>query len=164
LSAYARERLAEFQRPGLTPAWISRVMRRFGVTRTQTGSRRNLPLTTNVTQDGTGLPVHAGSGIKSKFGTGGISAQTRGTILTRASCTALRRSAQYGAQLRSLAVNRGQPFSLHVRKLPSQSPSVLVFQAGHASSILVTRSRASLLVKPAFSVPRLFEHPGDKND
>jgi hypothetical protein len=37
------------------------------------------------------------------------------------------------------------------------------FQAGHASSILVTRSSASLLVNSAFNVPKLFEHPDDKN-
>ena len=49
--------------------------------------------------------------------------------------------AQYPAQPRSLTANRGQPFSLPVRKLPSQSLSVLVFQAGHASSILVTHSK-----------------------
>jgi hypothetical protein len=40
----------------------------------------------------------------------------------------------------------GSAFSLHLRKLPSQSITVLVFQAGHASSILVTRSMASPLV------------------
>jgi hypothetical protein len=51
--------------------------------------------------------------------------------------------AQYAVQLRSLTAIEGQPFSLHVRKLPSQSLSVLVFQAGHASSILVTRSSTS---------------------
>jgi hypothetical protein len=50
---------------------------------------------------------------------------------------------QYAVQLRSLTALEGQPFSLHVRKLPSQSLSVLVFQAGHASSILVTRSSTS---------------------
>jgi hypothetical protein len=44
--------------------------------------------------------------------------------------------ALYPAQLRSLTVNHGQPFSLHARKRRSQSLSVLVFQAGHASSIL----------------------------
>jgi hypothetical protein len=70
--------------------------------------------------------------------------------------------AQYGAQLRSLAVNHGQPFPLHIRKLPSQSITVLVFQAGHASSILVTRSTAFALVRRTFAVPELFEHPDDK--
>jgi hypothetical protein len=44
------------------------------------------------------------------------------------------------AHLRSLMAIQGQPFSLHVRKRASQSSTVLVFQAGHASSILVTRS------------------------
>ena len=39
---------------------------------------------------------------------------------------------------------------LHVRKRPSQSLSVLVFQAGHASSILVTRSTAKSLVALLF--------------
>jgi hypothetical protein len=38
------------------------------------------------------------------------------------------------------------------------------FQAGHASSILVTRSRALLLANSAFNVPKLFEHPDDKNN
>jgi hypothetical protein len=60
--------------------------------------------------------------------------------------------AQYGALLRSLTANHGQHFPLHVRKLPSQSPTVLVFQAGHASSILVTRSMAIALVRG--SLPR----------
>jgi hypothetical protein len=32
------------------------------------------------------------------------------------------------------------------------------FQASHASSILVTRSRASYLVNGAFTAPELFEH------
>jgi hypothetical protein len=43
--------------------------------------------------------------------------------------------------------DHGQPFPLQVRETPGQSVSVLVFQAGHASSILVTRSASSLLVK-----------------
>jgi hypothetical protein len=46
-----------------------------------------------VTRDGLTGPLHAGSGIKSKIGTGGISAQTLGTILTLASSTVLSRSA-----------------------------------------------------------------------
>jgi hypothetical protein len=54
--------------------------------------------------------------------------------------------AQTPAQLQSVAATHGQPFSLHVRKLPSQSMTGCVFQVGHASSILVTRSRASPLV------------------
>jgi hypothetical protein len=51
-----------------------------------------------------------------------------------------------------------------LRRLNSRLPGALAanFQAGHANSILVTRSRASLLVKSAFSVPRLFEHPDDR--
>jgi hypothetical protein len=36
--------------------------------------------------------------------------------------------------------------------------------AGHASSILVTRSPASFLVRSTFSLPNIFEHPGDNND
>jgi hypothetical protein len=58
--------------------------------------------------------------------------------------------AQYPAQPRSLTANRGQPFSLPVRKLPSQSLSVLVFQAGHASSILVTRSSGIVACQKLF--------------
>jgi hypothetical protein len=46
--------------------------------------------------------------------------------------------AQYVAQQRSFMANHGQPFPLHVRKTPSQSLTGFVFQAGHASSILVT--------------------------
>jgi hypothetical protein len=69
--------------------------------------------------------------------------------------------AQNPAQLRSLTAIQGQPFSLHVRKLPSQSRSLLVFQAGHASSILATRSTASFLVRSTFSLPNIFEHSGD---
>ena len=46
------------------------------------------------------------------------------------------------AHPRSLTAIRGQPFPLHVRKPPSQSLTGFVFQAGHASSILVTRSKA----------------------
>ena len=38
------------------------------------------------------------------------------------------------------------------------------FQAGHASSILVTRSRASLLVNAGFNVPKLFEYGDDKKN
>jgi hypothetical protein len=38
------------------------------------------------------------------------------------------------------------PFLWRVRKSPSQSLTGLVFQAGHASSILVTRSGTSLLI------------------
>jgi hypothetical protein len=68
------------------------------------------------------------------------------------------------AQLRSLTAIQGQPFPLHVTKLPSQSFKGLVFQAGHASSILVTRSSASLLVNSLFSLPKLFEHPDEKNN
>jgi hypothetical protein len=58
---------------------------------------------------------------------------------------------------------QGQTFSLHVTKSPSQSVSVFVFQAGHASSILVTRSIASPLVNSHFRWPELFEHADDKN-
>jgi hypothetical protein len=58
--------------------------------------------------------------------------------------------AQHCAQLRSLTAIRGQPLPLHVRKPPSQSLTVLVFQAGHASSILVTRSTAKSLVMSIF--------------
>jgi hypothetical protein len=50
------------------------------------------------------------------------------------------------AQPRLLKANHGQRFPLQVTKTPSQSLPVLVFQAGHASSILVTRSTASALV------------------
>jgi hypothetical protein len=53
---------------------------------------------------------------------------------------------------------------LHVRKLPSQSISVLVFQAGYASSILVTRSTAKGLVSSLLNMPKLFEHQHNKND
>jgi hypothetical protein len=53
---------------------------------------------------------------------------------------------------------------LHVRKRPSQSLSALAFQAGHASSILVTRSTSSFLVRTTFGGPDIFEHPGDNND
>jgi hypothetical protein len=79
--------------------------------------------------------------------------------------------AQYTVQLRSLRAIEGQPFSLHVRKLPSQSLSVLVFQAGHASSILVTRSAVKALVKGLFCVtamplrgcpPRLGHYAGHR--
>jgi hypothetical protein len=38
------------------------------------------------------------------------------------------------------------------------------FQAGHASSILVTRSTALLLVNSTLSVPNLFEHQDDKTN
>jgi hypothetical protein len=48
--------------------------------------------------------------------------------------------AQYSEQLRSLMASHGQPFPLHIRKTPSHSVKGFVFQAGHASSILVTRS------------------------
>jgi hypothetical protein len=61
--------------------------------------------------------------------------------------------AQYAIQLRSLTANHGQLFPLHVRKLPSQSLTSFVFQAGHASSILVTRSTASLLVNSLSRCP-----------
>jgi hypothetical protein len=44
-------------------------------------------------------------------------------------------------------------FPLHVRKPPSQRLFGFVFQAGHASSILVTRSVASLLVNSPSAVP-----------
>jgi hypothetical protein len=37
------------------------------------------------------------------------------------------------------------------------------FQAGHASSILVTRSKASLLFTALLKVPKLFEQVDDKN-
>jgi hypothetical protein len=60
--------------------------------------------------------------------------------------------------------SHGQPFSLHVRQSPSQSFKGFVFQAGHASSILVTRSSASLLVNSPFALPQLFEQPDDKNN
>jgi hypothetical protein len=40
---------------------------------------------------------------------------------------------------------------------------IATFQAGHASSILVTRSRASALVN-ALSAPKLFKHVDDKNN
>jgi hypothetical protein len=43
-------------------------------------------------------------------------------------------------------------------------PNTARFQAGHASSILVTRSRAKLLVNFSFNVPELFERPDDKNN
>jgi hypothetical protein len=39
-----------------------------------------------------------------------------------------------------------------------------VFQAGHAISILVTRSTASLLVRRTFAVPQLFEHSDNKTN
>ena len=51
--------------------------------------------------------------------------------------------AQYPAQLGSLTASHGQPFPLNATKPPSQSLAVLAFQAGHASSILVTRSTTS---------------------
>jgi hypothetical protein len=54
--------------------------------------------------------------------------------------------AQNPAQLRSLTANHGQPFSFACKETASQSVSVLVFQAGHASSILVNRSTATALV------------------
>ena len=50
--------------------------------------------------------------------------------------------AQHSAQPRSLTAIRGQPFPFHVKKPPSQRLTGFVFQAGHASSILVTRSAA----------------------
>jgi hypothetical protein len=68
---------------------------------------------------------------------------------------------------RATAVIYGYPrsaFSFACKKLLSQSRSVLVFQAGHASSILVTRSTTSFLVKCTFSLPNIFEYPGDNND
>jgi hypothetical protein len=45
--------------------------------------------------------------------------------------------AQYPAQLRSLTANHRQPFPLRSRRPPSQSLTVLIFQAGHASFTLV---------------------------
>jgi len=45
----------------------------------------------------------------------------------------------------SLTTSHGQPFPLHIGKTPSQSLSGFVVQAGHASSILVTRSTAKAL-------------------
>ena len=54
--------------------------------------------------------------------------------------------AQYAAQLRSLTANHGQHFPLQISKPPGQSLFGFVFQAGHASSILVTRSTAKGLV------------------
>jgi hypothetical protein len=42
--------------------------------------------------------------------------------------------------------------------------SGFAFQAGHASSILVTRSTSSLLVNSLLVWPNLFEHPDGKND
>jgi hypothetical protein len=58
----------------------------------------------------------------------------------------------------------GQPFSLHVRQSPSQSFKGFVFQAGHASSILVTRSTSSRLVNSPFQRAQIFEHSGDNNE
>jgi hypothetical protein len=55
-------------------------------------------------------------------------------------------------------------FPLHVRKMPRESMMGFAFQASHASSILVTRSRASYLVNGAFTAPELFEHGDDKNN
>jgi hypothetical protein len=51
---------------------------------------------------------------------------------------------------RALAATRGQPFPLHVSKPPSHSLWHFAFQAGHASSILVTRSIGKALVKGPF--------------
>jgi hypothetical protein len=72
--------------------------------------------------------------------------------------------AQYSVQSRSLTAIRGQSLPLHVRKPPSQSLKVFVFQAGHASSILVTRASASLRANSLFNLPKLFEHLDDKTD
>jgi hypothetical protein len=64
--------------------------------------------------------------------------------------------AQHVAQLRSLTVTHGQPFPLRISKSPDQRLTGFAFQAGHASSILVTRSKASPLVnalsrRPSYS-------------
>jgi hypothetical protein len=61
--------------------------------------------------------------------------------------------AQYCAQRRSFMANHGQRFPLDVRKPPSQSLSGFAFQAGHASSILVTRSTAKGLVSSLLTCP-----------
>jgi hypothetical protein len=50
-------------------------------------------------------------------------------------------------------------FPLHIRKAPSQSLSGFAFQAGHASSILVTRSAASSLVRRLIAAIVIIEHP-----
>jgi hypothetical protein len=47
---------------------------------------------------------------------------------------------------------------------PPAGAVAATFQAGHASSILVTRSRASLLVNAGFNVPKLFEYGDDKKN
>jgi hypothetical protein len=60
--------------------------------------------------------------------------------------------------------SRGQPFPLQIGKPPGQSLFGFAFQAGHASSILVTRSTSSLLVNSLLVWPKLFEHPDGKND
>jgi hypothetical protein len=46
-----------------------------------------------------------------------------------------------------------QHFPLQITKPPGQSLFGFVFQAGHASSILVTRSKAMALVKDPFAMP-----------
>jgi hypothetical protein len=68
--------------------------------------------------------------------------------------------AQYSAHSRSLTANYGQPLPFLIRRPPSQSLTGFVFQAGHASSILVTRSRSSLLVNslslcPSYSTTQM---------
>ena len=50
------------------------------------------------------------------------------------------------------------PELVHPGTLPATLP------AGHASSILVTRSEASLLVNSAFNGAKLFEHTDDQNN
>jgi hypothetical protein len=87
----------------------------------------------------------------------------RSRTIGRQNRTTTGRRAQYPAQLRSLTATRGQPFSLHVRKPPSQSLAVLVFQADHEFD-----SRHSLhLIAPSqgtLALLKLFEQPDDKHD
>ena len=60
-------------------------------------------------------------------------------------------NARVGAQAAAapaiLQVSQNAVKFLHVKKPPSQSLTGFVFQAGHASSILVTRSTAKALVR-----------------
>jgi hypothetical protein len=59
--------------------------------------------------------------------------------------------------VRSLTAIRGQLFPSRVRKPPCQSLSGFVFQAGHASSILVTRSHLLPLVRPTLTRAAVFD-------
>jgi hypothetical protein len=65
---------------------------------------------------------------------------------------------------RRMPVIQGQLRAVQMTHRPPAGAVAATFQAGHASSILVTRSIASFLVRSTLSLPNIFEHPGDNND